>query len=175
MDRTVRSITHQRPRGDWVTFYPCSGFRIEFSFWSRTKLSKGLVIKNFTLSDQYLSFRSLTQPESCFVHLGNKQQVKQSPSAAVLHSSCFQPCVGPLAACHEHPVVPFLWDGRTVSQHISKQCSQQQKGWWRWATQETALCFYCALSVLPEDHLHTPNDSLKQLHGCNFGALGWNL
>lgn len=58
---------------------------------------------------------------SCFVHLGNTQQVKQSQTAAAHHSSCFQRCVGPLAAHHEHPVVSFLWDSQAVSQHISKQ------------------------------------------------------
>lgn len=93
--------------------FSCSASGVEQN-WARG-------YKNFTLSDQYLSFWSLTQPESCFVHLGNTQQVKQSQTAAAHHSSCFQRCVGPLAAHHEHPVVSFLWDGQAVSQHISKQ------------------------------------------------------
>lgn len=46
--------------------------------------------------------------------------MKQSQTAAVPPSFCSQGCVGPLAACHEHPVVSFLWDGQAVSQHISK-------------------------------------------------------
>ena len=42
MGRTVSIITHLRPGGDLVKFYSSSGFRIEFSFWSRPQLSKGL-------------------------------------------------------------------------------------------------------------------------------------
>lgn len=84
-DRTVRNIVPVMPGGDMVKFYSCSGSRIEFSFWSRPQLSKGC--KNFRLRDKYLSFWSLTQPDSCLVQIGNNQQVKQSQTAAVHGSS----------------------------------------------------------------------------------------